>query len=386
MADGYFIVYGFSVLADPSAGTQGTGGEDDAGSISINSGWSPFEADDIVEIRVRNVNENGEITGDSGIYEIVVYDSAADYLNGVAKYNYTPQNPGQEAQVQGDSSGLGDTYVRFNSNVLTPEQGDAPSFTQLLIAPEVDFTSASFPVTIDTHTDVDYDGDGSIDGSTTEDGNGLYNIENNQLAAVCFAAGTLIATPDGPRPIETLRPGDLIETLDHGALPLRWIGAARVAGTGRHAPVHICKGALGNLRDLYVSQNHRMLISGPMAELLFAEAQVLVAAKHLLNDCSIRLAPRPRVTYFHLLLDEHQVIFAEGTPAESLFLGQEALGALDEDSRDEILSLLPEADTHGLSHSLARYELTRPEARVWRASAPAKTFSPAAPAAFPRTR
>lgn len=60
----------------------------------------------------------------------------------------------------------------------------------------------------------------------------------------CFAAGTLIATPGGDRPVEGLLPGDSVTTLDHGPQPLRWIGARRVAGLGADAPVWFAAGHL----------------------------------------------------------------------------------------------------------------------------------------------
>ncbi len=65
----------------------------------------------------------------------------------------------------------------------------------------------------------------------------------------CFVAGTPIDTASGPRAIETLRPGDLVRTLDHGLQPLRWIGVRRVTGLGSFAPVRIAAGALDNTTD-----------------------------------------------------------------------------------------------------------------------------------------
>ncbi|WP_321365802.1 Hint domain-containing protein [uncultured Celeribacter sp.] len=152
----------------------------------------------------------------------------------------------------------------------------------------------------------------------------------------------MIDTPEGPRFIETLQKGDLIHTLDHGPQPIRWIGSRRVAATGALAPIRIKAGTLGNLRDLLVSPNHRMMIRGPKAEVLFGERDVLVAAKHLVNDATIRPAPRAEVDYFHMLFDAHQIIFAESCLTESLFPGQEALNAVEESARAEILTLFPE--------------------------------------------
>ena len=144
----------------------------------------------------------------------------------------------------------------------------------------------------------------------------------------CFVKGTLIATPTGPLPIEALKPGDLVETLDHGPLPLRWIGARTVDGQGDFAPVLIRAGALGNRRDLRVSPQHRMQIDDWRAALWFGAPRVLVAAQHLINGTTIRRAPTCRVTYLHMLFDHHAIVLAEGIPAESLHLGQTALASL----------------------------------------------------------
>lgn len=158
----------------------------------------------------------------------------------------------------------------------------------------------------------------------------------------CFVAGTLIDTPTGPRPIEVLHPGDMIQTDTDGALPLHWIGARTVAGDGDFAPVLIRAGALGNLRDLHVSPQHRMLIDDWRAPLWFGQSQVLVAAQHLINGETILRAPRRRVTYYHMLFDRHAIVLAEGIPAESLHLGQTALASLSRAAREEVLALFPE--------------------------------------------
>ncbi|WP_353617624.1 Hint domain-containing protein [Roseobacter sp. TSBP12] len=178
--------------------------------------------------------------------------------------------------------------------------------------------------------------------------------------------GTLIDTPEGPKFIETLSEGDLVHTLDEGPQPIRWIGSRRVEATGTLAPIRIKAGALGNFRDLTVSPNHRMMIRGPKAEMLFGERDVLVAAKHLVNDDTIRCVPGGTVDYFHMLFDRHQIIFAEGCPTESLYPGQEALGAVDPAARAEILALFPEFE-HGTQHTeLSRYELKAWEAQALR--------------------
>ena len=122
-------------------------------------------------------------------------------------------------------------------------------------------------------------------------------------------AGTLIATPDGDRRAERLKPVDLVMTKDDGAQALRWIGSRKVKAKGNFAPIHNRANTLGQHRDFLVSPLHRVLIKDVLAELLFGESEVLVAARDLVNDHSITRREGGEVTYVHLLFDRHQVVF-----------------------------------------------------------------------------
>lgn len=372
------LLFGNNLLEGANVNTRSNGGEDGAGIARIRGGDLPFEADDIVVILVENANENLEVTGDSRIVGIRVYDNAADYYNDVVKFTYAPMNPNQFANIQSDVSGLGDMYLRFNANVLRSTDPDAPRLNQLVAVAGHDLTDVAEngeTLVLDRHMDNDFNGNSTIDGGTTEVGNGWFASDNNLFVLggitppICYARGTLIETPEGPRFIETLREGDLVTTLDSGPCPIRWTGAHRMAGTGPGAPVFIRAGTLGNLRDLFVSQNHRMLLSGARAELLFGQSEVLVAAKHLVNGTTIRIAPRGEIEYHHFLLDRHEIVFAEACPSESLFPGNETLKSVDDDARDEIVALFPELDGLDCPHGLSRYTLRRHEAEALRLSA-----------------
>lgn len=162
---------------------------------------------------------------------------------------------------------------------------------------------------------------------------------------VCFTQGTLFATPQGPRRIEDLRPGDLLMTRDNGMQPVRWIWARRrkradMLKNPALWPVLIRRGALGNglpNRDLRVSRQHRILVQSKIAWRMFGKMEVLVPAKDLLELEGISLVTRLRdITYFHILLEEHQILLAEGAPAESLFLGQEARQAIGAEAMQEL--------------------------------------------------
>lgn len=166
---------------------------------------------------------------------------------------------------------------------------------------------------------------------------------------VCFADGTYIATPNGNIPIEQLRAGDLVYTLDRMAQPITWTyshrwTAQQIKDTPSLAAVHIRAGALGAGMpscDLRVSQQHRILIEGPIAQRMFGTLEVLIPAKALLGlpDVSLEF-PETGVTYFHIMLDQHEVVFSNGIPSESLFLGLQALSTIPHSALNEICAVL----------------------------------------------
>lgn len=153
-----------------------------------------------------------------------------------------------------------------------------------------------------------------------------------RFKAPCFAAGTRLSVPGGSRKVEGLRVGDLVLTADHGPQPVRWIGSRLVPAAGVPAPIAIAPGALGDgvpARRLVVSPQHRILVASPIVTRMTGQAQVLVPAKRLLVLPGVtRLRPRLAVRYVHVLFDRHEIVFADGAPAESLFLGPQSRAML----------------------------------------------------------
>ncbi|MFD2174068.1 Hint domain-containing protein [Rhodobacter lacus] len=183
----------------------------------------------------------------------------------------------------------------------------------------------------------------------------IVAIESNDPAvpysslAVCFAAGTLIATRRGPKPVETLMPGDRLQTSDNGFVPVDWVGRWRVNAQGASAPVRIAAGVLGNDRPLFVSGQHRVLLrptAGPLAG-----EEVLVAAKSLVGLPGVARMPCARIEWVHVLLPAHEVIFAENARAESLLLGPQAM------------RIMEPVQARGLRDALAEAPLLRLPAR-----------------------
>lgn len=189
---------------------------------------------------------------------------------------------------------------------------------------------------------------------------------------ICFTPGTLVATPQGPRPIEALRPGDRIDTADCGPQDILWCGQRRMTGARLYAmphlrPVRIRALSLGADQpqaDLLVSPQHRMLLRGRAADALFGTPEVLVRAQDLVNDHSVLIDTSLReVTYVHILLEAHQIVFANGVPSESFHPQSAALETLDPAQRAGLLALLPDTSAYG---GYARRNLSGPEAAILR--------------------
>lgn len=168
---------------------------------------------------------------------------------------------------------------------------------------------------------------------------------------ICFTSGTLIMTRNGNVPVEELAAGDDVLTLDHGYQKIRWIGSRKVTSAElilneKLRPVRIRAGALGSglpARDLIVSRQHRIFLCSKVAENVFGAKEVLIPAIKLTMIDGIDVVETCRtLVYWHILFDQHEVIFSEGCPTESLFTGPQALKALSPAAIEEIQALFPE--------------------------------------------
>lgn len=172
---------------------------------------------------------------------------------------------------------------------------------------------------------------------------------DNDVQVPCFVAGTLIDTAQGRKLVETLQPGDLVLTRDHGYMPVSWVGqrsisAAELAAQSQYRAIIIRAGSLGLNTpevDTRVSPAHRVLICGPRAQMLFGEQEVLVPAEHLLGQPGIERDTAP-VTYVHIMFDSHQIVLGDGLWSESFQPAEHSLDGLGADQREEIVSLFPE--------------------------------------------
>ncbi len=208
------------------------------------------------------------------------------------------------------------------------------------------------------------DGAGAVIGTMD-----FFNIEQ---VIPCFTPGVMIATDRGEVAVEHLRAGDLVVTRDGGLQPVRWVGQRQLGLADlivrpELRPVRITAGALGAglpRRDTLVSPQHRMLIEGAGPEMLFGEAEVLVAALHLTGLAGVDQRLTPGVCYIHVLLDRHEIIRANGSWTESFQPADRTLGAMDHAQRAEIAMLFPELVVDCADYQSARLSLKAHEARV----------------------
>ncbi len=189
-----------------------------------------------------------------------------------------------------------------------------------------------------TYTNTD---PGALAGTATLTDGTVVNFSNLEDVIICFVSGTRILTPQGPRPVETLRTGDMVLTRDHGMQPIRWTGRRTVRGTGNFAPIRFAAGTMNNANDLWVSPQHRMLHVSSTASLYFDSAEVLLTAKHMLGGAGVTQVERDMVGYHHIMFDHHEIVFAEGVPTESFHPGAQGLRALSEASREDLFGKFP---------------------------------------------
>ncbi|WP_299653357.1 Hint domain-containing protein [uncultured Tateyamaria sp.] len=223
------------------------------------------------------------------------------------------------------------------------------------------------------------DGPGSESGTVElldDNGNVARRVTYSEIEQIiiCFTPGTRIATPKGEIAVERLRAGDKVFTRDNGAQTLRWVGRRdltpdEMRGHDTFQPVLIRQGALGKglpERDMLVSPQHRMLVNSDLAEVMFEEREVLIAAKHLTGLDGVDQVETGAVSYLHLMFDQHEVVLADGAWSESFQPGDHSLRGIGADQRAEVLTLFPELETlAGLdSYGSARVSLKRHEAQI----------------------
>jgi hypothetical protein len=137
---------------------------------------------------------------------------------------------------------------------------------------------------------------------------------NGDAVTACYVRGTRIRTVHGDHAIESLTVGSIVLTASGEPRRVRWLGHRTVRcsvhpNPGDVWPVLIAAHAFADnmpARDLWTSPGHSILFEGS-----------LIQACNLINGVTVRQIPCEQVEYWHLELDSHDVILAEGLPAET---------------------------------------------------------------------
>ena len=194
---------------------------------------------------------------------------------------------------------------------------------------------------------------------------GFWSGDQNaseEVRYACFVAGSMIDVPGGQKPVDWLRPGDTVMTLDNGPAELRWVARSEVPGLGLGTPITIAPEVFGGTAPLIVSPQHRLLVRHPTLDIMFSEPEMLVPARFLVDGVKITRASRRTVSYCHLLFDRHEIVRSGGIWSESLFLGDQMASVISDKGLGELDRLMAEA---GLM-KMARPELQRFEAPIAR--------------------
>ena len=203
--------------------------------------------------------------------------------------------------------GAGDEIIVSSNGTLATITG--VTYNSLLDTSTISFGNGDTLILNGQYTDQE-DGEGTyLSTQSVSGGNGT------ELVVACFAKGTAIQAADGEVSVEKLQIGDLVRTVSGDLKPVVWIGyrsySSRFAGVNPNViPVTFKRGSLGGglpVCDLTVSPKHAMLIDG-----------VLVQAESLVNETTIvRSFSKKIIEYYHIELEEHDAVYAEGTPSET---------------------------------------------------------------------
>ena len=179
------------------------------------------------------------------------------------------------------------------------------------------------------------------------------SFTNENTGVVCFTQDTMILTPGGEVPIQQLRAGDRIVTRDNGVQRLVWsasrsISEQEISRSPNLRPISIAPELVGAHSRLMVSPQHGMVIRREGSD------ETLIRATHLarMHGGKARVAKgRREVVYFHLMFEEHQIIYANGAPSESFYPGEQALNALDRAPLRELNTLFPDLQNRSAPHA-----------------------------------
>lgn len=280
--------------------------------------------------------ESGTAPTISGVFSIEIRDNDKNLDADEAA------DPGKAQRIYIDGDRV-DDYQFFYDDIITINGGTETIKTFQLT---IDGTVRSFVMNDSSHN---LPGVG-VGTSFTLDSYATYtSVPYKDFA--CFARGARIRTDCGDIAVEDLKLGDLVETMDNGFQPIRWIGSSKLSirdliTLPHMRPITIAPGSLGpNLpeNELRLSPQHRVLLSGWSVQLNFGLDEIFAPAKSIIGRAGVSVDQNCRdVEYFHFMFDNHEVVFSEGLPTESFLVGDTIRNGMDKDQLAEIEQLFPE--------------------------------------------
>ncbi len=141
--------------------------------------------------------------------------------------------------------------------------------------------------------------------------------------ALSISHGALIETPTAHMPVQHLKIGDMVQTLDNGLQPVRWIGSQIVPSVGAYCPIELRAPYHGLTRTVFLHPKQRILMENSNVEYLFGADSALIEARHLLDNVSAICLTNTEQSHrlYHILFDNHEIINVSGCYMESLFIG-----------------------------------------------------------------
>jgi hypothetical protein len=185
-------------------------------------------------------------------------------------------------------------------------------------------------------------------------GNNTGSASYSSIASqpVCYSEGTLVETPNGPTAVELLRPDDLVWTLDHGPVPIRWTRSEVQPLDSVEAdqkPILIAAGSLESglpPQDLIVSPQHRILVGGHRQLQGLFQTEAFAPAKSLTSLPGIRhMKGKIAIKWIHFACDRHEVVLANGCLSESLLLGPMVVDGMTARERQAVIEIFGMAPT-----------------------------------------
>ncbi|WP_127561718.1 choice-of-anchor L domain-containing protein [Nioella ostreopsis] len=320
--------------------------EDGFGNDNLIAGETSETDGDTLDLSNLTVDTTIDLTNANP--EDVTISDGTDTIN-AEEFETLILGGGEDTLQLGDGGGS-DLVAGFDMG----DRGDGHTYDQLDVTGLT--TDGTTPVTAWDVVVTDTNGDGSGDAILTFPGGESITLEGvapNQVDTIpelfaigipCFTPGAMIITADGERPVEDIRPGDMVLTADNGFQPVRWVGsrtlgAAELTEQPELKPIVIRKGAFGNDRKMLVSPQHGFVMKTDSGERL-------IRAKHAAELYGGQIARIDRnceqVTYVHIMFDRHEIVFAEGARTEAFYPGPQALKSIDREAMAELLTLFPE--------------------------------------------